>query len=182
MFNETRGQTTIDYSVGVGVFLLSVIFVLFFIQPLLTPFTGGQADVMRSDRVADRLTSDMLLESDNPEAYVLDKRCTLYFFETEGTGSAATEPSDCRPLGPPGDINTAVGLESTKNINVTVENSYPSGGVVTMQNDDGDNVRLAIGEEPPTQGDVTVSQRHVYLDDEEYRVYVRIWGQSLGNN
>lgn len=183
MFNDTRGQTTIDYSVGAGVFLLSVIFVLFFIQPLLTPFIGGQADVIRSDRAADRLTEDMWLDDHNPEVFVLDERCTLYFFEQMQSGSpTASYPNDCRYSNTLVDINAALGLESTKNINITIENSDPSGGIVTMQNEAGNNVRLAVGDSPPSQGDVTVSQRHAYIGGDEYRVYVRIWGQSLGNN
>jgi hypothetical protein len=183
MFDDTRGQTIIDYSVGVGVFLLSVIFVLFFIQPLLTPFIGGQADVIRSDRAADRLTEDMWLTEKDPEPYILDERCTLFFFEqmTPGTPTAFY-PEDCQYAQSLTDLNTALGLESTKNINITIENSDPSGGIVTMQNEVGTNVQLAIGDEPPTQGDVTVSQRHAYINGDEYRVYVRIWGKSLGNN
>lgn len=191
MFDDTRAQTTIDFSVGAGVFLLAVIFVFFFIQPLLAPFIGGQADVIRSDRGADRLMEDMLLEQDNPELFILDERCTLYFFEKMQSGSpTASFPNDCRYSASLSDINDAVGFESTKDVNITVEYSSsdnstwvnPSDSVVTMENEVGTDVRLAIGEEPPSQGDVTVAQRHVYIGGDEYRLYVRVWGASLGNN
>lgn len=179
---DDRGQTTIDYTFGVSLFLFSVIFVFLFIQPLVAPFTGGQADVLRSDRVADSLTEDMLLESTDPTVFVLDERCTLYFFEKMQGSPSAPYPPDCRYPDSVGDFKELVAIEDTKYINVTVENSFNSPGIITKTNEVGTDVRLAIGDSPPAKGDVTVAQRHVYLDGEEYRLYVRIWGASIGGN
>ncbi|SDJ93840.1 hypothetical protein SAMN04515672_1895 [Natronorubrum texcoconense] len=56
-----RGQTTQDFIVGIGVFILAVAFVFSFLPTMLTPFdsstSGGQT--AQADRVADRLVHNL---------------------------------------------------------------------------------------------------------------------------
>ena len=63
-----RGQTTQDFAVGIGVFILAVAFVFSFLPSILTPFdssvSGGQT--AQADRVADRVVHEVSTE-DGPE-------------------------------------------------------------------------------------------------------------------
>ncbi|ELY42153.1 hypothetical protein C496_07138 [Natronorubrum tibetense GA33] len=56
-----RGQTTQDFIVGIGVFILAVAFVFSFLPTMLTPFdsstSGGQT--AQADRVADRVVHNL---------------------------------------------------------------------------------------------------------------------------
>ncbi|SIR73628.1 DUF7287 family protein [Natronorubrum thiooxidans] len=56
-----RGQTTQDFAVGIGVFILAVAFVFTFLPTILTPFdssvSGGQT--AQADRIADRLVHNL---------------------------------------------------------------------------------------------------------------------------
>ena len=60
-----RGQTTQDFAVGIGVFILAVAFVFSFLPSILTPFdssvSGGQT--AQADRVADRIVYDLSTET-----------------------------------------------------------------------------------------------------------------------
>ena len=60
-----RGQTTQDFAVGIGVFILAVAFVFSFLPSILTPFdstvTGGQT--AQADRVADRVVYNLSTET-----------------------------------------------------------------------------------------------------------------------
>ncbi|MFC4437287.1 MULTISPECIES: DUF7287 family protein [Natrialbaceae] len=56
-----RGQTTQDFAVGIGVFLLSIAFVFSYIPSLTTPFDSpvGGAETAQADRIADRLVYEL---------------------------------------------------------------------------------------------------------------------------
>lgn len=56
-----RGQTTQDFAIGIGVFLLSIAFVFSYIPSLTTPFDSpaGGAETAQADRIADRLVHDL---------------------------------------------------------------------------------------------------------------------------
>ncbi|WP_255170024.1 DUF7287 family protein [Natrononativus amylolyticus] len=54
-----RGQTTQDFVVGIGVFLLAMAFVFSFVPSLLTPFDSsiGSAEQAQADRIAGEILS-----------------------------------------------------------------------------------------------------------------------------
>ncbi|WP_306057613.1 DUF7287 family protein [Natronococcus wangiae] len=56
-----RGQTTQDFAIGIGVFLLSIAFVFSYIPSLTTPFASptGDAETAQADRIADRLVHNI---------------------------------------------------------------------------------------------------------------------------
>ena len=60
-----RGQTTQDFAVGIGVFILAVAFVFSFLPSILTPVdssvTSGQT--AQADRVADRVVHNLSTET-----------------------------------------------------------------------------------------------------------------------
>ncbi|UIO98513.1 hypothetical protein Hbl1158_08035 [Halobaculum sp. CBA1158] len=161
-----RGQTTIDYAIGVSVFLLVVAFVFAFSPSLTAPFTGDATDaVVVADRSADRLANDLLV-ADPARPAALDAACTAGFFDT-------TEPvGDCRYETDASDLTGALGIGSpVRTANVTLVD----GDEIRTLGDGGNAVRLAAGPSPPRGADVSVARRAVLLDGSDAIVVVRVW-------
>jgi len=152
-----RGQTTIDYAVGVSVFLLVVAFVFAFAPSLTAPFTGDATDaVVVADRSADRVANDLLVEDPTRPA-VLNTTCTEAFFDTDGPDRS----DDCRYDANASKRKTALGvLSPVRSVNVTVV---------------GDGPTLAAGPSPSRGADVSVARRAVLLDGSDASVVVRVW-------
>ncbi|MFC4543708.1 hypothetical protein ACFO5R_17415 [Halosolutus amylolyticus] len=55
-----RGQTTQDFAVGIGVFILAVAFVFSYVPSLVTPYDSsvGGAETAQADRIADRIVEN----------------------------------------------------------------------------------------------------------------------------
>ncbi|WP_049890556.1 DUF7287 family protein [Natrinema versiforme] len=62
-----RGQTTQDFAIGIGVFLLAIAFVFSFLPSVVTPFdsTVGGAETAQADRIADRIVHNTSTGSGN---------------------------------------------------------------------------------------------------------------------
>ena len=155
-----RAQTTLDYAIGVGVFMLTLVTVVAFVPALFQPFVGPQEDTRIADRAASQFSTDVFGTPSNP--YVLDEECTREFFDADGTvGSCRFSVDASSP-------KAALNLETNVRLNVTVEDAA---GVVTSE-----GVELRAGPVAPTgTQSVTVAQRAVLYGDETYRLYVRVW-------
>lgn len=80
-----RGQTPLDFAVGVSVFLLAAIFVLTFVPGMLEPFEEStQEEISAADRIATELVEETLASPDRP--HLLDRECTVIFFESREDG------------------------------------------------------------------------------------------------
>ena len=56
---SARGQTTQDFVVGIGIFLLAVAFVFSFVPSIITPYTAATtAETAQADRIADAIVSE----------------------------------------------------------------------------------------------------------------------------
>ena len=158
-----RGQTILDYSVGVSVFLAAIIFVVAFIPSMFAPFddsTGGASST--ADRAVDRLTLDVLLTTPRSPGE-LDEICTEGFFN-------GTVPSDCRystAASSTSALRTVLGLGATTDVNVTVRNET---GIRTLG-----GTKLAAGETASSVANPVVAKRSVLLAGEQNRVVVRVW-------
>ncbi|WP_226006148.1 DUF7287 family protein [Natrinema salinisoli] len=62
-----RGQTTQDFAVGIGVFLLAIAFVFSFLPSVVTPYDSsvGGAETAQADRIADLIVHDVSTETPN---------------------------------------------------------------------------------------------------------------------
>ncbi|MHC3437529.1 DUF7287 family protein [Natrialbaceae archaeon A-gly3] len=62
-----RGQTTQDFAVGIGLFLLAMAFVFSYVPTLLTPFSagGGTGDTAQADRIAATILEDYSTDEAN---------------------------------------------------------------------------------------------------------------------
>lgn len=119
--DTARGQTTLDFTVGVSIFLLVLISIFLFVPGTLEPFTqGSQEEIVTVNRVADQLSEGQLGDPATP--HILDTSCTVAFFQD-------TSPADCRFSGP--NLTARVGVKPRQNVNVTIE------GNVTETSDDG---------------------------------------------
>lgn len=158
-----RGQTTVDFAVGISVFLLVVAFVFTFVPTTFTPFSGDDSrQMVLSDRTADHLADDLLV-ADPHEPAVWNGTCTTGFFDADGA-----VPSGCRYDQDAADLGDALDVAGTSaRLNVSVERD---GRVASV-----DGVRLAAGGSPSAGATVSVARRLTLLDERRYSVYVRVW-------
>lgn len=161
---EGRGQTTIDFAIGVGVFMVVIVFVIGFIPGMLQPFVGGQNRPLVADRAATQLSENLLASPENP--YVLNATCTEAFFEQMQSDTAA--PNTCRFDSSSGTLSTVLGMGSSVRMNVTIEDES---GILDIN-----GRSLAAGSEVPTRtGSVVVAERAVLIEGRTARLYVRVW-------
>ena len=69
-----RGQTTQDFAVGIGVFLLAIAFVFSFLPTFITPFASdvGPAETAQADRIASTIVDNLSENSDRPNHFTRD--------------------------------------------------------------------------------------------------------------
>lgn len=99
-----RGQTGVDFIVGVGIFLLTVGFVVAFVPGMLSPFTEESTGRLVADRIADDLVADTL--ATGPGSDTLDPERTWAFF------NRTTVPA-------------SLALPAGFHLNVTIEGTTP---------------------------------------------------------
>lgn len=179
-----RGQTGVDFLVGIGVFLLTVGFVVAFVPGILAPFSDDQELPLVADRAADTVVGDLLA---GPEPSVLDVACTLEFFGVGSGGGCSLVPD------PSGDgLATELGLSSTGggryntqyHVRVSLEPNVPDdpdrgvlcGTDAPSVHTCGAGTRLEIGPRVPTSTDsVVTATRVVYVDGQDAILVVRVW-------
>jgi hypothetical protein len=114
-----RGQTTLDFAIGSSVFLAVMLFVFTFVPGLLAPFSlSGEADTVRANQIADRLSEGDL--GDPEEPYRLDRHCTVSFFQND-----TTSPARCRYDGE--SWRERLDIPETTSVNVTIERNVTVG-------------------------------------------------------
>ena len=174
-----RGQTTLDFVIGISVFLAAIFFIFLFAPGILTPFTvSGQSDAVTVDRTADYLSQDALGGPDEP--YVLERSCTVAFFNRSGDDPPGT--SDCRYEDEP--LREQLGLAETRTVNVTITGNV-SGGVTASQlywdtenrtlaaaPVDDDDVPLTIGDDIEQRRATTTATRVVTLNGKDVTMTV----------
>jgi hypothetical protein len=160
---RSRGQTTLDYAVGVASFLIVVGFVFAFIPSIVGPFTAEPSDrPLIADRSADQLSQDMLIDA--PTAYALNATCTEAFFDADGTA-----PDDCRFGMDAQDLPTALNVSSPGvSFNVTIRDA--NGDLRSV-----DGTELAAGEPPRPGSNVVSAKRVVLLDNSRGYLTVKAW-------
>jgi hypothetical protein len=158
-----RGQTTIDYAIGIGLFLVAVAFVFLSLPSMFGPFNSADGDfLILADRSADQLTAELLVE-DVTDPSVLNTTCTVEFFDND------TDTGNCRYDTDGADPATALGIDRVGiSANVTIR-------------DDADRIRtidgtdLAVGDAPGPNDNIAVARRAVLLDGEQSRLVVKVW-------
>ncbi|WP_226023372.1 DUF7287 family protein [Halomicrobium salinisoli] len=193
--NADRGQTNLDFVIGVSIFVVAVVVAVTFVPDLVGGVAGtGQTDGVLADRVASDLANDRLGDPARPGQLRLD--CTLALFSSSITV--------CGLDG--GDL--AANLEHASSVNVSLvygEQACRDGGDVVPAGGscsgdlldrnvracyDGDDERirresacdgdpgdvlLLGGPQPGTSEDTSIARRSVRLDDQHLILEVRAW-------
>jgi len=180
-----RGQTTLDFAIGISIFLAVLIFIFLFIPGVLSPFTEStQEETVASNRIADQLAKGMLASPSEP--YVLDRYCTVEFFDGTNANPSGCNYDDATP-----DIERIVGLDTNRdNLNVTIRGNVSTAGdgtdILCWKDDVGlaekpgsctsGDVYLTRGDSPPSSSQASVtSVRVVSLNREDVTLYVEMW-------
>ncbi len=175
-----RGQTTLDFAIGVSIFLAVLLFIFLFIPGTLSPFTASAQDErLTSNRVADQLAVGTLASPEQP--YVLDSYCTVSFFKDE--------TANCQFSGD--SLEAQLGLDARfQDVNVSLRGNLTAAGtghdvvcwdgtanetgLVETSNDQCDT-RLERGDPVPTSVSSVTSVRVVSLDGRDVALYVEVW-------
>jgi len=180
-----RGQTTLDFAIGISIFLSVLLFILLFLPGMLSPFTqSAQAETVSSNRVADQLAQGTLASPSEP--YVLDRYCTVEFFND------STAPSQCDY--DDGEVDEQGGVaESRQQVNITLRGNFTAAGngndLLCYNNTNvdsglnetssdpctGDAVTLARGPPAPTNRPSITSVRVVAIDGTDATLQVEMW-------
>lgn len=170
--STSRGQTTLDFTIGISVFLAVLVFVFAFVPGLLSPFTTSSNDTPAlADRTADRLAQGSVGSPENgsighpEEPYVLNGSDAEKFFDDP------EDPSERLNL-PPG-----------RSVNVTIKGNLTGGTENDILCWDGSSLSetscstiLATGSTPPPDNDATVTSRRVVsIDGEDVNLVVVVW-------
>lgn len=178
-----RGQTTLDFAIGMSFFLLAVAFVFAFVPGMIDPFTDTtQEEMAASNRLADRLATDALASPDEP--HVLNETCTRRFFNSSadpGTCAFAADNGDG-----PGDrlevddrlwINATITGDADEDDDADLLCWDDSGGAVAENSNCGESadVTFAGGDAAPDGQSVVSASRRVTIGGIDARLVVRAW-------
>jgi hypothetical protein len=170
--STSRGQTTLDFTIGISVFLAVLVFVFAFVPGLLSPFTASGNDAPAlADRTADRLAQGSVGNPENgsighpEEPYVLNGTDTEDFFDASG------------------EVSERLDLPAGSSVNVTIEGNLTGGTENDILCWDGSSLSetscsttLATGNVPPSDNDATVTSRRVVsIDGEDVNLVVVVW-------
>ena len=164
--SRDRGQTTLDFAVGMSIFLSVVAFTFGIVPTMFAPFeTETGTNAVMSDRAADRLTTTALVESPSRPS-ILNGTCTQSFFD-------GSPPGPCRYGS--ADLHEALGLGGSVTVNVSVRNDS---GIRVLG-----GTRLARGPSASSADGLVVARRTVSLPRdlttgavrEQNRLLVRVW-------
>ncbi|MFC6836123.1 DUF7287 family protein [Halomarina ordinaria] len=180
-----RAQSTLDFAVGVSVFLLAVAFTFAFIPGMTQPFSETvRVNPATADRVTDQLAGDTLATPGEP--YRLDATCTAAFFDAgpDGDGCRFEGEGFDERLGlpypdratPP---NVQVGLYEGASSDAEAlywdgeRVAWPEDG--SPASDDERLVRSTDGRTPSGSSSVVVSRRSVTVDGRDAHLRVSVW-------
>ena len=158
--DSPRAQTTLDFAIGAGVFLVAIAFVVAFVPGMFVPFDADTGTIT-ADRVADSAAKDLLGDPAEPGA--LDTACTVGFFEQMNGGGGA---EDCRFDQDASTPGAVFGVDDR--LNITIEER--DGTVIEK-----DGQLLAAGSDPATAESVSTVRRTVLFDEGSKRLVVRVW-------
>lgn len=198
-----RAQTTLDFAIGMSVFLLAVVFVFTFVPGILEPFEAGpQEETAVADRVASQLVHTSLADPSSP--FVLTRECTDGFFNFTADAEPSCGFDHTVDLTAGGELTDRVGVADRQRMRVSlVADSNDDGAVHVLCYDADDDaiveetnpdptcgesasdpiservedtdVLYTIGEEPSDTQAVVVARRTVTIDGITATLRVEVW-------
>ncbi|ADD06691.1 uncharacterized protein Nmag_3139 [Natrialba magadii ATCC 43099] len=165
-----RGQTTQDFVVGIGIFILAIAFVFSFLPSLITPFDSpaGGAETAQADRIADQVVANL---SDGVQANeIIDDEFEERYVEANET-----------------ELSKQIGLRANEdeeivydNVNISIERLNPQGEDGRYVNTD----ELAAGDTYDNQSAASAARIVTVVDEDgtppegcesACRLVVRTW-------
>lgn len=175
-----RAQTTLDFAIGVSVFLLTLVIVFAFVPATLQPFTQtAQEEPVATNRIADLIVMDTVAEPGQP--YLLDPACTAALLSDGADDGCGFDGAS---------LTTRLDLPDRHRLNITIQGPTGSGTellcwdtqdeqVVGRSNsacDGPDDIVFRGGETPPTGGESVESARRIVLiQNATGELEVKIW-------
>jgi hypothetical protein len=151
---QGRGQTGVDFIVGVGIFLLTVGFVVSFVPGMLGPFSDEPTGPLVADRIADDLVERSL---------------------ATGVGTSTLDPDRTRAFFDRTAVPDRLALPDGSHLNVTLEASV-SGSAARVVVESPSGTPLAMGEPVPGAGaSIATTSRLAAFEGEAVVVVVRLW-------
>lgn len=179
-----RAQTTIDFAIGAGVFLVAIAFIIAFMPAMFSPYLDGtQEETVAADRMAGQLSKGVLADPERP--YLLDSACTVDFFNDSQT----SPPPDCRFDQSVTDVREKLGVDDRFGLRVELREpgeaqealcwNASAEAVVPEESgacdpDAGDTV-FVTGDELTEVESVVVARRSITIDGREGTLFVRVW-------
>ena len=161
-----RAQTTLDFAVGMGVFLLTVVFVISFAPTMFDPFAGGTGTkLVVADRAATTLSGD-LLASSTAEPGILAVGCVAEFYDEDVEGTSCDTNADLS------DFDRSLSLDG-RNADVTIHELGASAS--EPPDPEWSEGQLTRSNSESIPNDVAVATRTVSIDGDRYRLTVRVW-------
>ncbi|MFC6767584.1 DUF7287 family protein [Natrinema soli] len=156
-----RGQTTQDFAIGIGVFLLAIAFVFSFLPSVVTPFDSSVsgAETAQADRIADRIVHNASTDTPN--------ELNSSAFNESYTGPNLAAQLGLRANGPDSDDTVY------DNVNVSV---VPINGSVPVKDTNGE--KLAGGEhysDQPAASAARIVTTNTDICTPACRLVVRVW-------
>jgi hypothetical protein len=166
MTGRHRGQTTLDFAIGTGIFLLAVLFVVTYAPTMFDPFAGGTGTkLIVADRAATTLSGDVLAAS-TADPGILALGCVAELFDESVDGATCSSTDDFD------DLDDLLSLDG-RHAEVTIhELRKPISTPASPGWADGELQRETDGSTPT---DVAVATRTVSIDGQQYRLTVRVW-------
>lgn len=163
---KDRAQTTLDFAFGIGIFLITVVFIFMFVPNLVAPFNtpSESGEKIQAERTADHLVAHTLGgNQNNSHATTLDPACTDAFFDRNKLPDRCDPPDDIKIYPEPEkELDpTALGLSSSTHLRIELEPV-----------DDG--TPRSVGESLGSQN-IQQWSRLVYYSGEEYKLKVQLW-------
>jgi hypothetical protein len=151
---QGRGQTGVDFIVGVGIFLLTIGFVVTFVPGMLGPFSDDKTGPLVADRIADDLVERTL---------------------ATGAGTSTLDPDRTRAFFDGTALPDRLALPDGSHLNVTIEASSPGSTARTIV-ESPSGTPLAMGEPIPRAGaSIATTTRLAAFEGEAVVVVVRLW-------
>lgn len=170
-----RGQTVLDFVVGMSVFLIAVGFTFAFVPSLLEPFTAGEgAKMVVAERGAAHLTETSFSAGGGPAT--LSAACTRDFFNGTDPGDV-----DCNWDHNAEDLHAELGVVNHHGLNLSVTTrGEPIGidgdGEVDEEGEvNEDGTLLTAGNTPRPGSSVSSGSRIVDINGQTYRLTLRVW-------
>lgn len=172
-----RGQTNLDFAIGVSILLVTVIAAVTFIPGLFSAVDEGRADAdeVAAHRLASSLVEGQLGHPGSPNR--IDADCTV---DALVPGSGPTNGSGC-------DVGGGYApLTDRRYYNITLRNEdgvacwdenggNASGGWFDTAGSSDCNEQLTTGNTTTSSSDVAVARRPVIVDGYDATMIVRVW-------